>query len=358
MKARIHMRKRKKNNNITTAFTIVGSSIALSAVMFAVAPVASTSVNDLVLAYAFAEPVADHLYNNDEQKMLSETSPQEAVIEESHAQTESSVDENEQEAEAALAVEEEAERQRVEKEAAEKEAAEKERENKKKEQEKKEALQKKEKIIQLSLTETEQGSMEENAKKVYSVMATIGIPDMNIAGILGNWETESGIDPTILEGIYSEPYYIGKKKIAAMADPAGQAEKCFAAYDKMGLKINKKAYYRSNGELWPGIGIGGFTGPAIDPLMTWAGNLDKPWYSLEVQISYAVNGFARGAWLKQWTKEEESPSASARAFLNHWEGCYAGYGKRGTRADKWYKKIQNWKPDLEYGQKVLDMMGK
>ena len=54
-----------------------------------------------------------------------------------------------------------------------------------------------------------------NAKLVYSVLHELGLADENIAGCLGNWEVESGIDPTSVETIFSEPYCIGPRKQAA-----------------------------------------------------------------------------------------------------------------------------------------------
>ena len=82
---------------------------------------------------------------------------------------------------------------------------------------------------------------ETNAFMIYQYLRSQGIPDVNIAGVLGNWTHESGIDPTGVESIYSEPYTIGPKKSAAMANPNSFTQKLFAQYDKQGLKINQSA---------------------------------------------------------------------------------------------------------------------
>ncbi|MGH4001220.1 MAG: phage tail tip lysozyme, partial [Pseudonocardiaceae bacterium] len=50
-----------------------------------------------------------------------------------------------------------------------------------------------------------------NAKSVYGVFRRWGMPEENIAGILGNWSQESGIDPTAVEGIGTEPFRVGAR---------------------------------------------------------------------------------------------------------------------------------------------------
>lgn len=44
------------------------------------------------------------------------------------------------------------------------------------------------------------------ARIVYSFFKGLGYTDTNIAGILGNWDVESGIDASGLEGVYDEPF--------------------------------------------------------------------------------------------------------------------------------------------------------
>lgn len=44
------------------------------------------------------------------------------------------------------------------------------------------------------------------AQKVYAFFHELGYTDTNIAGILGNWEVESGIDATSVELVYDQPF--------------------------------------------------------------------------------------------------------------------------------------------------------
>lgn len=208
------------------------------------------------------------------------------------------------------------------------------------------------KVSKASYT-VKKSSMTGNAKKIYSVLKAAKIPDVNIAGVLANWEAESYIDPTAIECIYTEQYYIGKAKKKALSNMSAHARRCFSMYAASGISLNHSAYKRANGKSWPGIGLGMFTGRSIDPLMDWAKKVNLPWYSLECQVSYSINGYKNAKWLAGWKKAESSPSAAARVFLRKWENSYSAGGNRAQKAEKWYKKIKSWKPDLEYGKQVL-----
>lgn len=53
---------------------------------------------------------------------------------------------------------------------------------------------------------TPSGDTMDAARKVYAFFHELGYTDTNIAGILGNWDVESGVDPTGSELIYDEPF--------------------------------------------------------------------------------------------------------------------------------------------------------
>lgn len=50
------------------------------------------------------------------------------------------------------------------------------------------------------------GDMDESARKLYSFFTQLGYTKTNIAGVFGNWEVESGLDPTAVETIFDEPF--------------------------------------------------------------------------------------------------------------------------------------------------------
>lgn len=56
---------------------------------------------------------------------------------------------------------------------------------------------------------TPTGDQKDSAQKIWSILKSYGFKNTNIAGVLGNWEIESGLDPTaieVLNGDYSESF--------------------------------------------------------------------------------------------------------------------------------------------------------
>ena len=125
----------------------------------------------------------------------------------------------------------------------------------------------------------------ENAKYIYKFFKqNYNCPDELIAGALGNWNLESGyLDPTSVEGIYNEAHTYGPRKQAAMANPSSYIRRIYSD------GVYWPAYIGRDGQYWPGIGLGGFTGPKATDLMDYATSLGRNWYDLDVQLQYCVN---------------------------------------------------------------------
>lgn len=111
-----------------------------------------------------------------------------------------------------------------------------------------------------------------------------GFTKQAAAAAIGAWSGESSLDPTSIEGIFDEPNTIGPKKRAAMSDWEGYTRKLFAQYASQGLGINQSAYYGTDGILYPGIGIAGFTGPWASKVFDAAKQMRKNWYDIEPQL--------------------------------------------------------------------------
>lgn len=186
------------------------------------------------------------------------------------------------------------------------------------------------------------GNTTQNAQTVYNNLKKAGYPDTNIAGILGNWSVESGIDPTSIEGIYSERQQMGTQKQQASAD--------FDSYVTNTLKkkygnksINWKAYL-SDGKYYPGIGLGQWTGPRAKGLIDYASSTGGKWYDLNTQLGYMVTKDGRASWMQKWkTTPEKSPEAAAKSFYKKWEGGQGWADKtmtdRSSAAKTWYSKL-------------------
>lgn len=190
-------------------------------------------------------------------------------------------------------------------------------------------------------------SAEENAKKAYSYLKSLGMPNTNIAGILGNWTVESGIDPTTIEGYYSEKYTMSSTKQGYADDLSNYTlNKLFPLYSGR-VSINKNAYKASDGKYYPGIGLGQWTGPRAKSLIDVASGKGRKWYDLAAQLDFMVNEDSRSSWIKNWiNSEESSPENAASTFLSKWEGIMNGtLGKRQSSAKDYFNKMSNWTTD-------------
>ena len=191
---------------------------------------------------------------------------------------------------------------------------------------------------------------EENAKTIYSVLSAWGMSNENIAGILGNWSHESGIDPTGVETIFDEKFTIGPRKQAAEAmnfkiaqvDPGYAAR--FPAIDLMG------------------IGLGQWTNGRNTLLTDYAKSIGKPWYTLETQLGFMVSKDdpTRVGQVKALINNSEGGSVSAATsyFLTKWEGINDGtLGTREAAAGTWFAKMGGWSKNQSLADSILAQSG-
>lgn len=191
---------------------------------------------------------------------------------------------------------------------------------------------------------------EENAKTIYSVLSAWGMSDENIAGILGNWSHESGIDPTGVETIFDEKFTIGPRKQAAEAmnfkiaqvDPGYAAR--FPAIDLMG------------------IGLGQWTNGRNTLLTEYAKSIGKPWYTLETQLGFMVSKDdpTRVGQVKALINNSEGGSVSAATsyFLTKWEGINDGtLPTREAAAGTWFSKMGGWSKNQALADSIMSQSG-
>lgn len=191
---------------------------------------------------------------------------------------------------------------------------------------------------------------EENAKTIYSVLSAWGMSNENIAGILGNWSHESGIDPTSVETIFDEKFTIGPRKQdaelknfkMAQVDPAYSAR--FPAIDLMG------------------IGLGQWTNGRNTLLTDYAKSINKPWYTLETQLGFMVSKDdpTRVGQVKALINNSEGGSVSAATsyFLTKWEGINDGtLGTREAAAGTWFAKMGGWSKNQSLADSIMAQSG-
>lgn len=184
-------------------------------------------------------------------------------------------------------------------------------------------------------------NVEANAQKAYSVLKTWGMPDENIAGILGNWSEESGIDPTGVETVYNEPYQIGPRKQAIIDN------------DFHGITDHDKG----------GAGLGQWSDGRNTLLMDYAKSKNMNWYELELQLAFMAEGDNPSdvqVFKGMISESKGTPEDAAVYFHDKWERSAdnaSAVAERSTAARNWYGKMSGWTVDPNAAKKVDNISG-
>lgn len=174
---------------------------------------------------------------------------------------------------------------------------------------------------------------EANARSIYSVLKTWGMPDENIAGILGNWSQESGIDPTSVQTYPTGSYTMTPEKQSAAQNTDN------------------------------GIGLGQWTFGRNTLLREYAEGIGRDWWTLEVQLAFMATGDNAGdvqVFKDMISTSLGSPSAAALHFHHEWERSAdgaAGLAEREADAEMWFGKMSGWTVDSSIVGGVKDIVG-
>ncbi|MFJ8018715.1 phage tail tip lysozyme [Streptomyces sp. NPDC096311] len=175
--------------------------------------------------------------------------------------------------------------------------------------------------------------VERNAKEIYSVLSSWGMPKENIAGILGNWSQESGIDPTSVQNFSTGTYAMTAEKASA-------------------------AQTTDNG-----IGLGQWTFGRNTLLRQYAKSKGIDWFTIKAQLAFMVDGDNPGdvTVFKYMLKTSQgSPRAAALHFHENWERSTdgaAGLTARGDNAEMWFGKMSGWSVDSSIVGDVKNIVG-
>jgi hypothetical protein len=172
-----------------------------------------------------------------------------------------------------------------------------------------------------------------NAKTIYSVLSAWGMPDENIAGIIGNWDAESHIDPTSVQGDFDSPQVMSDAK-------------------------KQKATDTDNG-----IGLGQWTFGRNANLRGYADALGKDWWTLETQLGFMVSdaeGLDARVVKLMISESKGTPSDAALYFHANWERSADTpqmAERRATYATKWMGLFSGWTKNEALAQSILAQAG-
>ncbi|WP_338675870.1 phage tail tip lysozyme [Streptomyces sp. SCSIO 30461] len=175
--------------------------------------------------------------------------------------------------------------------------------------------------------------VERNAKEIYSVLSSWGMPKANIAGILGNWSQESGIDPTSVQNFPTRTYAMTVAKASAAQNTDN------------------------------GIGLGQWTFGRNTLLRQYAKSRGVDWFTIKAQLAFMVDGDNPGdvtVFKDMLKKSQGSPRAAALYFHENWERSAdgaAGLTARGDNAEMWFGKMSGWSVDSSIVGGVESIVG-
>ena len=214
---------------------------------------------------------------------------------------------------------------------------------------------------------------EENAKKMWALGKALGFTDEQCAGMLGNMQQESGLDPTSVEGIFSEPYQFGSRKSALFPLPSGAMNAYVPgtlqpSYASNGISINLSAYKYDGTNYCCGIGMIQWTGPTAKGLIDFAEANGKQWYDLDIQCARLIQGESHR--LEGFIADKGNASSVAGAtaswlgFMERGEGHAVSsgyqYETRLSYANDWYARFSSQSESIasefsEFANSVLSM---
>ena len=207
-------------------------------------------------------------------------------------------------------------------------------------------------------------------KDVYSICHYMGLPDVNIAGIISNLHAECSVDPTAVETIFTENYMLGEEKLEAVygktqarkGEPGRHPD--YDAIDYFTRNVMRPRYSISldwnfycaqeiDGKhyAFPGIGLTSATGPLCYDFLKAADESNEgEWYTIEFGLAHLFSKKNSGDGrfkdgVAGWTEPAGSPSEAAADFFYGWEmpsGTASQCAQHAAHADEWLSEIESW----------------
>lgn len=191
-----------------------------------------------------------------------------------------------------------------------------------------------------------EGTEDEKVKLITEICKKY-CPEANafgIAGMLGNFAHESGIDPTNFE---AKAYWDGTTSGPSWQDEP-TVENVFGSWSAFsalyGISLNEGAYL-AGGKHYMGLGLGQWTGPRAKSLVDWCNSKGLQWWTCKGQMEFAFNGDGSNInILKACLTNSESVEEGVQNFYQYWERANVGssVAHRNSEAQRLYHKVQQY----------------
>ena len=156
-----------------------------------------------------------------------------------------------------------------------------------------------------------------------------GLSSIGASGLFGAWEAESGLRPKRVEYDYSKkfPGYDAMNNHDTMNNFTKNV--LFKQYDSQGLRYNANAYYGSDGNLYPGLGLAQWTGPRGQSLYEYTKkNGYNSIFDTDAQLNYAKSEFDKSyPNLIGKLNNAATPEDAAKVALDGYE-MYSGFADK------------------------------
>ena len=163
-----------------------------------------------------------------------------------------------------------------------------------------------------------------------------------IAGMLGNFAHESGIDPTNFE---AKAYWDGTTSGATWQEEP-TVENVFGSWSAFSalysISLNEGAYLDA-GKHYMGLGLGQWTGPRAKSLVDWCNSKGLEWWTCKSQMEFAFNGDGSNIdILKACLTNSQSVEEGVQNFYQYWERANVGssVAHRNSEAQRLFPKVQ------------------
>lgn len=162
-----------------------------------------------------------------------------------------------------------------------------------------------------------------------------------IAGLVGNFVGESGINPFTFE---AKTYWVDGGE-DWRNDPT--VETLFGSWSSFlglySIPLDEKAYKGSDGRHYCGLGLGQWTGPRGEGLAKYGKENSKGWYSLQTQMEYAFKEGPTTETLKKCLVNSESVREGVDNVYQFWERANVpdSLPTRYAGGEKWYPLIKS-----------------
>lgn len=184
---------------------------------------------------------------------------------------------------------------------------------------------------------------ENNAIKLWSVYSALGGTKEKTAAVLGNFEHESGVDPTSIETIYDEPFQIGpKKQFAIESDFLVDIVAPTYGYDAI---------------TYMGIGLAQWTNGRNRLLIDYAEENGVPWYQFDTQMMFMLEGdeaYRQDQLIDFITGSGSNVDEETDKFKRGWIGNNNNtLGVRQTAAHEYMFILERATADTDYADSIL-----